>query len=133
MKRLPNLSGPLSTIVPASSITAANEEVKSIITTGKERGPYMRFSEEAKLAIARYAAKNGVVASNSLCHFASRFPDLKESSVKFLKNFSYSCLPYCIMDSSGIHMSLILLRNLCDDRLPSFNENYLKQHMSLIA
>ena len=37
-KRLPHPSGPLSTIISASSITAANEEVKSIITTGKERG-----------------------------------------------------------------------------------------------
>ena len=76
----------LCTIIPASSITAANEEVKSIITTGKERGPYMKFSDEAKLAIARYAAENGVVAS--LRHFASRFPDhnWKESSVRTWRN-----------------------------------------------
>ena len=36
-------------------LSAANEEVKSVITTGKERGPYMKFSDEVKLAIARYA------------------------------------------------------------------------------
>ena len=83
-KRLPHPSGPLSTIVPASSTTGANEEVKSIITTGKERGPYMKFFNEAKLAITRYAAENGVVAS--LRHFASRFPDLKECSVRTWRN-----------------------------------------------
>ena len=84
---LPHPSGPLSTIVPASSIATANEELKAIVTTGeskKERGPYVKFSNEAKLAIARYAAENGVAAS--LRHFANRFPDLKESSVRTWRN-----------------------------------------------
>ena len=86
-KKLPHPSGPLSTIVPSSSIAAANEEVKAIVVKGenkKERGPYVKFSNEAKLVIAKYAAENGVAAS--LRCFASRFPDLKESSVRTWRN-----------------------------------------------
>ena len=85
-KGLPHPSGPLSTVIPASSIAAANEEVK-IVTTGEnknERGPYVKFSNEVKLVIARYAAENGIAAS--LRHFASRFPDLKKSSVRTWRN-----------------------------------------------
>ena len=60
-KGLPHPSGPArkwatSTVIPASSIAAANEEVKKIVTTGEnknERGPYVKFSNEAKLVIAR--------------------------------------------------------------------------------
>ena len=86
-KGLPHPSGPLSTVIPASSIAAANEKVKKIVTTGEnknERGPYVKFSNEAKLVIARYAAENGIAAS--LRHFASCFPDLKESSVRTWRN-----------------------------------------------
>ena len=81
-KRLPHPSRPLSTVVPASSIAAANEKVKAIVKEEnmKERGPYVKFSNEAKLAIAKYAAENGVVAS--LRHFASRFPDLKKVALE---------------------------------------------------
>ena len=82
-KGLPHPSGPLSIVNPASSIAAAYEEVKKIVTIGEnknERGPYVKFSNEAKLVIASYAAENGIAAS--LHHFASRFPDLKESSIR---------------------------------------------------
>ena len=81
------LSAGHSTIIPTASIAAANEEAKTIDITGenkKERGPYVKFSNEAKLAIARYAAENGITAS--LCHYASRYPDLKESSVRTWRN-----------------------------------------------
>ena len=82
------LSAGHSTIIPTSAIAAANEEAKTIGITGenkKERGPYVKFSIEAKLAIARYAAENGITAS--LCHYASRYPDLKESSIRMWRNF----------------------------------------------
>ena len=77
-KRLPHPSGPQSTINPFSSIAAVNEEVKTIAIAGevkKEQGPYVKFSNEVKLVIARYAAENGIAAS--LRHFETRFPDLK--------------------------------------------------------
>ena len=85
-KRLPYPSGPLSTIVPTSSIAAANEEVKAIVKeeNKKERGLYVKFSNEAKLAIAKYAAENGVAAS--LCHFASHFPDLECGEIHIKQN-----------------------------------------------
>ena len=46
-KRLPHPSGPLSTVVPASSIAAANEEVIEIVKeeNKKERGPCGRSAE----------------------------------------------------------------------------------------
>ena len=64
-----------------------NEEVRMIVTVGenkKEQGPYVKFSSKAKLVIVRYAAENSIAAS--LCHFATRFPDLKQSSVRTLRN-----------------------------------------------
>ena len=104
-KRLPHPSGPLSTIIPSSSIAAANEEMKMIVTAGedkKEWGPYVKFSSEAKLIIARYAAENGITVS--LRHFATRFPDLKESSVRTWRN-SYQtelCWKQKVKDDSDI-------------------------------
>ena len=80
-------SGPLSTVIPALSISAANEEVKKVVTIGEnknERGPYVKFSNEAYLVIARYAAENGLAAS--LRHFVSCFPYLKESSIRTWRN-----------------------------------------------
>ena len=58
-----------------------------IVTTGEnnnERGPYVKFSNEAKLVITRYVAENGIAAY--LRHFANHFPDLKESSVSTGRN-----------------------------------------------
>ena len=103
-KGLPHPSGQLSTIIPASSIAAANEEVKTIVTAGenkKERGPYVKFSSEAKLVIARYAAVNGIAVS--LHHFATRFPDLKESNVRMFRNFYQAELSrkWKVKDDSG--------------------------------
>ena len=70
-KRFPHSSGPLSTIIPSSSIAAANEEVKT--GEDKKSGPYVKFSSKVKLVIARHAAENGIAAS--LRHFATHFPD----------------------------------------------------------
>ena len=86
-KGLPHPSGSLSTIIPTSSIAAANEKVKTFVTTGenkKMKGSYVKFFNEAKLTIARYAAENGIVAS--LHHFTCCFPNLKESSIRMWRN-----------------------------------------------
>ena len=82
-KRLPHPSGPLSTIISSSSIAVANEEVKTIVTA-EDKKSRVKFSSEAKLVIARLAAENGIAAS--LRHFATRFPDLKESSIRTWRN-----------------------------------------------
>ena len=72
---LPLPSGPLSEVTPSSSIEAANKEVKSIIlgrgffkskndaegndaasTTAMKRGSYVKFSQQAKVSVAKYAS-----------------------------------------------------------------------------
>ena len=59
---LPLPSEPLSEVILSSSIEAANKEVKSILessesdgestTAAMKRGPYVKFSQEAKVAVA---------------------------------------------------------------------------------
>ena len=103
-KWLPHPSRPLSSVFPSSSIAAENEEVKAIVKEGnkKERGPYVKFSNETKFAITKYAAENGIAAS--LRHFASRFPDLKDNSIRTWRN-SYKAelsRKQKVKDDSGI-------------------------------
>jgi len=70
-------------MIPPNSIEAANKEVefmvesvahKEIGSEGKamKRGPYIKFSQQSKFAIAKYAAEHGVAAV--LCHFIKHFP-----------------------------------------------------------
>lgn len=60
--------------------------MKAIVTqeNKKKRGPYVKFSNEAKLVITKYRFENGVVVS--LRCFANCFPDLKESSIRMWRN-----------------------------------------------
>ena len=102
---LPLPNGPLSEFVPSSSIEAANKEVESIVsqvekslsendTEGNgaaaseskvmKRGPYVKFSQQAKVAVAKYASEHGVAAG--LRHYIKKFPELKESTVRTWRN-----------------------------------------------
>ena len=45
-----------------------------------KRGPYVKFSQQAKIAVAKYAAEHGVAAA--LRRFVKRFPELKESTIR---------------------------------------------------
>ena len=76
---LPLPSKPLSEIVPSSSIVAANKEVKSIVSQVEKslnendlegnsstsnskamiRGSYVKFSQQAKVAVVKYASEHG--------------------------------------------------------------------------
>ena len=75
--------------MPSSSIEAANKEVKSIIlgrgnfkskndvegndaasTTAMKRGPYVKFLQQAKVFVAKYASEHGVTAA--LRHLVKR-------------------------------------------------------------
>ena len=97
---LPLPSGPLSEIVPSSSIEAANKELRSIVSQveksssendpegnsataeseAMKRGPYIKFSQQTKVAVVKYASEHGVAAA--LCHYIKKFPELKESTVR---------------------------------------------------
>ena len=84
---LPNPSGALSREMPSSAIASANNEVQKITSSSetKKHGPYSKsFSPQAKAEIGRYAAENGV--ASTLRRYVSKYPDLKESTVKTWRN-----------------------------------------------
>ena len=87
---LPKPCGPLLTVLPSSTITATNKEVKQVLKRSKtpgasKRGEYEHFTPEEKAQIGQRAAECGVTAS--IQHFSKVFPgrSLKESSVKTWK------------------------------------------------
>ena len=91
---LPKPDGSLSKVVPSSSITAANKEVKRVLDLSDEaggkdpapkRGKYEHYTGAEKVQIGKRAAEHGVVAT--IRYFSKIFPDrsLKESSVRTWK------------------------------------------------
>ena len=66
---LPDASGPLSKIVPSTSIEEANKEVTALITESRDKkhGPYLIVSLEQKARISKYAADHGT--TNAIHHF----------------------------------------------------------------
>ena len=91
---LPKPDSSLATVVPASTITAANEAVKKVIPVdaGEEekgtarsshgqRGEYEHFTPKEKARIGERASEHGVTAT--VRFFSNSFPgrSLKESSV----------------------------------------------------
>ena len=83
---LPNPNGPLSKLVPSSSIIAANEAVKDAISeTTKTRGPYVQFTAEEKARMGKRAAECGI--ASTVRYFNKIYSDreVKESSVRTWK------------------------------------------------
>ena len=79
---LPDANGPLTKVIPSSYITEANKEV--IATTNSQlekRGPYLKFTPEKKVEIAKYAAENGITSAVKC--FSKDFPGatLKSTTV----------------------------------------------------
>ena len=90
-KSLPDPSGPLSRIVPSSSIEAANAKVSPLLTEPQNpeevvgRGPYQKLSAPKRAEIGRRAAEHAWVAS-TVRYYAGKLPEeLKESSVRTWK------------------------------------------------
>ena len=83
---LPNPEGPLSTIMPFSSIQALNKSVEPLLSASDKesgsRGPYEYFTEEDKAVIAKRACEVGV--TNAIRALDTRYPgkSLKESTVR---------------------------------------------------
>jgi len=68
--KLPNPGGPLSRLVPSSSIVSANEKVQSVLeskerTQSGRKGRYSKLSPELKAEIGSRAAEHGVAATVS--------------------------------------------------------------------
>ena len=87
---LPKPQGTLSTVVPASTIAAANKVVKKVLDSdtgprekgaacSSHRGAYEHFTPKEKARIGKRAAEHGVTAT--LRFFSKAFPGrpLKES------------------------------------------------------
>ena len=92
---LPDPSGPLSKIMPSSSIEAANSKVSPLLINTKEndtcsgnlkkRGSYQKLTAEKRAEIGRRAAEHGVVST--VRYYTSKLPEeLKESSVRTWRN-----------------------------------------------
>ena len=79
---LPNPSGPLSEVVPSTSIEEANKEVDAQLSksSAKRHEGYMILTPEQKARVGKYAAENGT--TKAICHFAKDIPNLKESTVR---------------------------------------------------
>ena len=82
---LPKPDGPLSAVVPSTSIAAANREVehllKAVVKEPGKRGRYDFFTPEGKAQIGKRAAEHGVTAT--IRFWARKFlgHSLKESTV----------------------------------------------------
>ena len=83
---LPKTEGRLATVMPSSSIAAANREVKKVLDEPADlttkRGTYEHFTPEEKALIGKRAAEFGIRAS--IRYFSTKFPgrSLKVSSVR---------------------------------------------------
>ena len=89
-KRLPHPSGPLSTVVPTSSIAAANKEVKAIVKeeNEKERGPY-----EEQIDDIRLGTWPTVTSPRTMHYYPKSILQITFAG----KFFPYSCIPYGIV------------------------------------
>lgn len=90
---LPDPRGPLSKIMPSSSIASANSKVKAMTAmtslgsaAGNKLGCYMKYTAEQKAEIGKRAAENGVVSAIQYFSKNSKYPNLKESSVRDWRN-----------------------------------------------
>ena len=80
---LPDPDGSLSSKVPSSAITSANNEVATARSTQKrERGSYDRFTPEEKAVIARKGIENGVTKTVNQYNKTLQDRKLKESTVR---------------------------------------------------
>ena len=101
---LPDPEGELSTKVPKSIVSSANEEVKTALehNGGKKRtrGTYDKYTPQEKDSIARQAIENGV--TNTLRKYNEKMQDrtLKESTIRtWVKTYKQEL---ALMRSAGV-------------------------------
>ena len=85
---LPDPHGPLSKELQPQTIRAVNEKIKPDLekTSRGERGPYLKLTPSQRALIGKRAAENGVTAT--IRRFSGKYEgcDLKETTVRRLKN-----------------------------------------------
>ena len=91
---LPDPNGPLSKVIPSSTIAAANEKVCAIdkMPGAASRTPYLHLTGAQKYQVGKRAAEFGT--TNTLWYYARHFPTipLKETSVRRFKSQYQSLL-----------------------------------------
>ena len=86
ISNFPKPEGCFATVMPSSSIVAANREVKKVLDEPAEsttrRRTYEHFTSKEKALIGKRATEFGIIAS--IHYFSKRFPghSQKESSVR---------------------------------------------------
>ena len=63
---------------------AAQNEVEATIQSKKKRGTYVVYTPNERFEIVKYAVENGT--SKVVSRYKSRFPSLKESTVRGFKS-----------------------------------------------
>ena len=106
--KLPDLQGALTRDMP-SAISATNIEVKSWQNEQQsipkpKRELYAKFTDGQKVEIAKRVAEHGI--ASTICHFAKKYPDLKESSVHTCKNAFCNTVPHVLEDMIAVHHHL---------------------------
>ena len=73
---LPDLNGPLSRVIPSSTIAAANEKVCAIdkMPGAASRAPYLHLTGAQKYQVGKRAAEFGI--TNTLWYYARHFPSI---------------------------------------------------------
>ena len=88
-KKLPDPSGPLSKVIPSSSIASCNAEVTKVLklqATRVAKKCYTKLTPVQRYDIGKRGAEMGVTAA--IRYFKKKFPDLSltEPTVRRLKN-----------------------------------------------
>ena len=76
--------GPLSKVVPSTSITSANGEMRHVLQQTPKRGTYAKLTADKKAEIRKRAAEHGVAAT--IRYYNKHSIEVKESSVRTWRN-----------------------------------------------
>ena len=82
--KLPDPRGPLSKVVPSTSIASANGEVRRVLQQTQKRGTYAKLTADKKAEIGKRAAEHGVAAT--IRYYNNHSIEVKVSSVRTWRN-----------------------------------------------
>ncbi len=121
---LPDPQGSLSSKVPSSSISSANEEVRAVLKSPAIRAKgYDRFTPEEKATIARGAKENGVTRTVVKHNKRLEVRTLKESTVR----------TWVSEYSSFVDVLKLNFQRLCQNSNPKEEEDHYSWVRNLIV
>ena len=108
---LPSPDGPLSKLIPASTIQAANDSVEKVIGNGasgesdkSKRGAYCHYTDKDRATIGNYAVQHGT--ASAIKHFAPKYPALKWSTVNDWKKEIVRTTKLHMLENNGEVISI---------------------------